>query len=460
MSAGPPLDFIPPHFDGRVLAVARWLLPLWLRRQSRIGAITVDHPERLAAAFERFETGRSRLMLAFRHPSIDDPAVMAHLLWSKGHHAQFLYDRGIPLWAGKAIGWSFSRLGGVSIQRGKLDLPALRTSRDLLVNGPYPFAAAPEGATNGHNERVSSLEPGVAQLAFWTADELARGGRPERMEILPIGLQYFYEAPVWGAIDSLLSQLERNAGLPTAAEADATTAGQAESSLDPERLYARLLRLGESMLVLLENFYRQSYRQPLGSGRGKQATATGASADGDLPIAQRVQNLMDTALGVVERSFGLEPRGDLVERCRRLEQAGWERMYPTATSDTAPPPSPLRQGLADRLAEETERRMWHMQMVEAFVAVNGSYVREQPSQERFADTLLLLWDTDCRIRGGDPGKRPRLGKRRVRISIDNPINLQERMEAYRLDRRQAVAALTRDLQAQLEALILPTATGT
>ena len=113
-------------------------------------------------------------------------------------------------------------------------------------------------------------------------------------------------------------------------------------------------------------------------------------------------------------------------------------------------------GLADRLAEETERRMWHMKMVEAFVAVNGSYVRECPSQERFADTLLLLWDTDCRIRGGNPDERPRLGKRRAVISIDSPILLSEWMENYRVDRRRAVADLTGKLQHHLEALITPT----
>ena len=179
---------------------------------------------------------------------------MAHLLWARhGHHAQFLYDRGIPLWAGKTIGWLFSRLGGISIQRGKLDLPALRTARELLLHGAYPFAAAPEGATNGHNELVSSLEPGMAQLAFWTAADLARAGRTEQVEILPIGLQYFYEAPVWEAVEGLLNQLENSAGLSSPPPG---------SSLEPEQLYDRLLRLGETILEMLESFYREAYRQP------------------------------------------------------------------------------------------------------------------------------------------------------------------------------------------------------
>jgi predicted NBD/HSP70 family sugar kinase len=72
---------------------------------------------------------------------------------------QLLFDRGIPLWAGASMGRLFTHLGGASIQRSKLDLPALRTARRLLLEGPHPFALAPEGATNGHIERLSPLEP-------------------------------------------------------------------------------------------------------------------------------------------------------------------------------------------------------------------------------------------------------------------------------------------------------------
>jgi hypothetical protein len=81
-------------------------------------------------------------------------------------------------------------------------------------------------------------------------------------------------------------------------------------------------------------------------------------------------------------------------------------------------------------------------------------VRDHPSQERFADTLLLLWDTRCRILGKAP-VRPRLGPRRVRLSIGEAIPLEDRMEAYRADRRGAVARLTGELERRLQGLIVP-----
>ena len=447
MATSAPLAFLPPRLDGRVLAAARLILPLWLRR-SGIEAVQVDGLERLAAEMEAFQEGRSRLLLAFRHPSIQDPAVLARLLWHnlprRGRfqprpHAQFLYDRGIPLWAGEAAGWMLSRLGGCSIQRSSLDLPALRTARALLLDGPYPFAVAPEGATNGHNEVVSPLEPGVAQLALWTADDLARSGRSERMVVLPLGLQYAYTRPVWPAIEALLRQLEHDAGLQTS-----------ERDPEPERLYRRMLRLAERILTCMEAFYRDAYHQPLpASGDGD------TFADPSRELGARLSRLLDGALQVVEQALAVEPHGDLGERCRRIEQAGWERLYPPSRGMNAAGATALEQGLEQRLAQETAQRLWHMRLVESFVAVSGRYVRERPSQERFADTLLILWDTLCRIKGGNPERRPRLGPRRALVRIGEPLGMDPWLEAYRDNRRRAVANLTTDLQRQLEGLIVP-----
>jgi len=453
------LEFIPPRLDGRVLAGARRLLPLWLHRAG-LRSVRVEGMERLQAAMEAFQGGRSRLLLAFRHPSLDDPAVMAHLLWvelaragrpgSEGErrfrprpHAQFLYDRGIPLWAGAPVGWLLSHLGGCSIQRSKLDLPALRTARALLLDGPYPFAVAPEGSTNGHNEVISPLEPGVAQLALWTADDLARAGRPEATTLLPIGLQYRFITPVWPAIERLLRELETEAGLPPTPD----------RSLEPQRLYVRLYSLAVVILTRMENFYRDAYHQPL----PKAPDATPASNNSD--FGARLSRLMEAALQVAERALAVEGRGDVNERCRRLEQAGWDRLYPASGTATPLAASALERGLASRLAEQTAQQLWHMRLVESFVAVSGSYVKDDPSQERFADTLLILWDTLCRIRGGNPERRPRLGSRRAQIRIGEAMEIGPRLAAYRTDRRGAVASLTADLQRELEGLIVPSGDG-
>jgi hypothetical protein len=198
----------------------------------------------------------------------------------------------------------------------------------------------------------------------------------------------------------------------------------------------------------MERFYREAYHRPL-----PEAGPLPAGEAGQQALTERLRRLMKTALEVVEGSFGIQAHGDLASRCRRLEQAGWDRIHPAGNNASR---SALERGLADRLAEETERRLWHMRLVETFVAVSGTYVRDRPSQERFADTLLLLWDTQSRLLGGTAMDRPRLGPRQVWISIDAPIAIGERLEAYRVDRRRAVANLTGELQRRLENLIVPT----
>lgn len=434
MAAAAPLDFRPPRLDRRVLAGARLVLPLWLRWCSGITGVQVVDRPRLQEAIDGFRAGHWRLLLAFRHPSLDDPAVLAQLLWRELRqpaHAQFIYDRGIPLWAGEGMGWLLSHLGGSSILRGKHDGPGLRSARQLLLDGPHPFAAAPEGATNGLNEALSPLEPGVAQLAFWTAESLQRAGRPEQVRILPIGVQYRYTRSVWPALEALLSQLEHDLGVTPPYARRAT----------PEALYGRLLALAERLLDRLEVFYR--------SGYGAELPPPPLVDDPNTALAERLQRLLDTALALLERSFGLTPRGSLQDRCRRLEQAGWDRQYPDLGAV-----SPLERGLADRLAEETERRLWTMRLAEGFVGVSGHYVRDHPSQERFADTLLLLWDTRCRILGQAP-LRPRLGPRQVRLSVGEALTVDDRLVDYRVDRRAAVAALTEALDQRLQGLIVP-----
>ncbi|WP_309229642.1 hypothetical protein [Oscillatoria sp. FACHB-1407] len=114
---------------------------------------------------------------------------------------------------------------------------------------------------------------------------------------------------------------------------------------------------------------------------------------------------------------------------------------------------PVDRGLGDRIAEETNLRLWHMRLVESFVSVTGRYVREKPTVDRFAETLLLLWETIARLTNKPSFPRPYLGKQRVRMTVGEPLDISARWDAYQANRRQAVTTLTQDLQNALEAMI-------
>nr|WP_278003630.1 1-acyl-sn-glycerol-3-phosphate acyltransferase [Nodosilinea sp. TSF1-S3] len=454
------MGFIPPALDRRVLALVRLGLPAWMRWREQIQRVEVVNADGLVQLFKEFNAGETRFLLAFRHPSPLDSFCLGHLLWyavpqrakalgvNLQHpvHAHFIYDRGIPLWAGPWVGRLYAKLGGTPIQRGKVDRQGLRSARHLLAHGQFPLAAAPEGGNNGHTEIVSPLEPGVAQLAFWCGEDIQSQSRSERVAIAPLGIAYRYITPPWRELDRWLARLEHETNLappPTPYPPGDTAAAAIEQR------YRRLYSLGERLLTLIENYYRRVYRVVLPAvdqgDRPDPAPPTNALGD-------RLEALMNAALEVAETYFQLVPKGGTIDRCRRIEQAGWEHIFRQDVVGD-PPLSAVELGLADREAEEAALRMWHMRLVESFVAVTGQYVRQRPSAERFAETVMILRDTVCLIQGENPFPRPKLGPQQAVLTVGEPISVSDRLGDYKANRKQAVAQLTTDLQTALEAMI-------
>ncbi len=460
--AQPPLSFIPPALDSRVLALARLSMPYWMRWREQIRQVEVVNADSLVHLFKAFKAGETRFVLAFRHPSPLDSFCLAHLMWQavpqrarelgidlkRPVHAHFIYDRGIPLWAGDWVGWLYGRLGGTPIQRGKVDRQGLRSARDLLANGQFPLAAAPEGGNNGHTEIVSPLEPGVAQMGFWCEEDMQKQGRSERVAIAPLGITYRYLTPPWKELDRWLDRLEQANGLAMSTPAY-PPGDTAETAM--ECRYQRLYTLGEHLLTLVEGYYRDVYNLDLpGPSSGDRPGLVPPTS----ALGNRLEALMNAALQVAETYFQLSPKGGPIDRCRRIEQAGWERIYRQDLAGDQPL-SAVERGLADREAEEAGLRMWHMRLVENFVAVTGQYVRQRPSAERFAETVMILRDTVCLIQGENPFPRPKLGPLQAKLTVGQPISVSDRWPDYKANRKQAVAQLTTDLQTTLEAMINP-----
>ncbi|MHC5938223.1 1-acyl-sn-glycerol-3-phosphate acyltransferase [Nostoc sp.] len=452
--AQPPLEFIPPAFNPLFLRVVQLLLPTYINWQTAITEIEAENVEILVDLYRQFQEGKIRFMLAFRHPKTDDPFCLSYLFSqlvpkvARSHgtilelpiHAHFIYDRGIPLWAGSYVGWIASRLGATPIQRGKADWTGLRSARNLFANGKFPMAAAPEGGTNGLSENISTLEPGIAQLGFWCAEDLQKAGRDQQVLIVPVGIKYSYVDAPWDAIANLLSELEAASGLPVNPSEFASV----------ESLYPRLLTLAEHLLSLMEQFYTRFYHQKL-----PDAKTIGEIEDRNEALAVRLKALLNTALLISEQYFDLQSKGSLRDRCQRVEQAGWNYIFREDFKDVKGV-STVQKALGDRVAEEANARMWHMRLVESFVAVSGNYIRENPTVERFAETTLILWQMIAKIKGEKAVRRPQLGKQKVKITVGEPISISERYSAYqgnRLAARQAVAEVTNDLQHAMEGLI-------
>ena len=150
----------------------------------------------------------------------------------------------------------------------------------------------------------------------------------------------------------------------------------------------------------------------------------------------------------------MQAQGNVNERCRRLEEAGWTYIYREDLQDLNV--SALDKGLADWIAEEASLRMLHMRLVECFVAVTGTYVLNKPTVERFAETALIMFDLLARIKGDKLPRRPQLGQRWVKMTVGTPISVTELWQNYQISHQAAklaVTDLTQDLQVALEKMI-------
>ena len=458
--AQPRLAFLPPQFNIWVLRLVTWMLPFWLRYKLHITKIDASDVDRLVEVYKQSQMGRLRLIIAFRHPSSDDAFCLGHLLTkmlpvaARKHRisikspvfAHFIYDRGIPLWAGKIVNWLYPRLGGIPIHRGRGDRLGLKTARDILVNGQMPLAIAPEGATNGQSEFVSPLESGAAQIGFWAMEDLDRAGREEDVLIIPIGIQYYYLDEPWSKLEQLIHQLELDCGLIVDRHDSLVAIGQNDRRPMRKLLYDRFYILSQHLLYQMENFYAQFYRYDIPERPPLEQPISRTE------ISQRLQHILDFALQVSESYFNLQPHGTNSHRCRQIEQAGWNWIY-LEELNSPQALSPVSRKLADRIATEADLRMWHMRIVESFIAVTGSYVKDRPTIDRFSEIALLLWDLVARIKGGKVTKRPIIGNRRVHMTVGNAIPLSDYWDRYKSGRRQAKQAtldLTQELQTAME----------
>jgi hypothetical protein len=300
------------------------------------------------------------------------------------------------------------------------------------------LTVAPEGGINSHSERVAPLEPGVAQMGFWCLEDLTKQGQELPVVVIPIGIQYGFVRPPWEKISQLLTRMETLCGLPVMSQSPETPTER------QEWLYGRLLRLADYLLTQMEDFYRRFYHCP----------PPELPPDTDLAVNEhlkiRLERLRDTALRVTEAFFGVPGEGSTVDRCRRLEAAGWDWMYRQDLHDL----SPLARSLADRIAQEAELRLWHMQLVERLTSVTGDYVREKPSADRFAETTLILWSVVTHLQGKD--QPVHLGKRWVAVRVGEPIRLNDYWETYCRSRkaaREVVNQVTELLAERLQGLI-------
>ena len=89
--------------------------------------------------------------------------------------------------------WLLRRIGAFSIFREGLDREALRVAIRILVEARRPLVIFPEGIITRTNDRLGTLQEGVAFIARTAAKQRAQATPPGQVVIHPVALKYFFE---------------------------------------------------------------------------------------------------------------------------------------------------------------------------------------------------------------------------------------------------------------------------
>jgi hypothetical protein len=453
------LPFLPPADNPWLLRFASAGSWLYVRLGNRVRREETHGMERLVEAYRDMQEGRSRLIVAFRHPGVEDGTMVFRLMSGivnrearrlgarlpRPARGYFLYGRDVPEWSGQFLTWMLPLLGAIPVYPGRHDSRSIAAIRRCVTDMPHPLALAPEGQVTYHNDHVPALEDGTARIGFWCMEDLRKRSRAEDVVIVPVCSSYHYDQRGWRGLLRLLARVEAESGL------EPGEPGEARGRSDPRgfdspsarrRTYDRFRRAERRVLDLAEEFYGRFFGVRFPPAAGDEEGAA---------LQERLRRLCEAAIGVVERFFHAHPGGDMVKRVLALRQVGLSWMHREGIGDVGTMP-PLPRALADRVAQEAWLCMRHLETVDVLEYFLADYLRPDSPYDRFVESITDLWDLVNRLKGGNISGRINPFAKTARIIVNPPISLKPLWDGYARNRREAVASLTQRIAESFRAV--------
>jgi len=338
-----------------------------------------------------------RVLLLPNHPTFHD-AIAIFLL--SGRLGQAFYYLGAYEQLQSKLGRFFQAIGCYSVRRGLADRPSIIQTMELLAQPGCHLVIFPEGGCSFQNDIVTPFRAGAVQLAFQAMNRMVKqGDAPPDLYAVPVSIKYRYTQDMTVAIEKLLTQLEQKLEMPT-------------------RLgnYERLRAIAEKLLIQLEQEY-------------------GMKIDSTLSWDHRIKTLKAYVLQSCEQQYGLTSAATDLDR---------ERVYRVLNA-TLTKTEPLEFGLPTDLPWSVEFVQRSIRRVLNFDAMYDGYVAENPTIERFMDTLTRLEREVFNIDQPFPK-----GHRLVTIKIGTPINLKDSFAAFQTNKIATVDQMTQTIQRSVQ----------
>lgn len=414
MASAPPSKFIPPQSNPSLVWVAQQLSGLFAAGVHRFRLVLDPKDRQHLQAL-----ANSRVVYLPNHPTHADGIALfvlsAQVQQSFHYIAAYESFKG---WKGQVM----ARLGAYSIRRGVGDRESIAATLNLLEQPTCKLVMFPEGGCSYLNDTVMPFREGAVSLALRTLKKLARKtDTVPDFYLVPVSLKYQYRKSMDRVIARSLKRLEK-------------TLDVAQKSPD---FYWRLRAVAGALLQRLEAEF----------GVDPQPATPPSQMTNEDYWNQRIDHLKNAMLLTYERRVGLEPQPHLPMRERVYKvQSQLEEQYEKLAAQQGN----RNNGAIQTDPNESYERLYRDTLrLLNFDAIYDGYIAENPTQERFLDTLTTMEREVFRV------EAPLAKAMRVaRVKIGERINLKDYLEDYNQDKDSTVKKLTQQIQQTVQSNVL------
>ncbi|MDR0464579.1 MAG: acyltransferase [Treponema sp.] len=429
MKVSPDIKLPEPRISIFVLFILKIFARLYLFLFYGVSKAVLHKEKTLFEAFDRALSGKTRCIIAFRHPNGGEPQLLAwfflfHLRrcaarqgihFSHWPHAIFVYGYDVVRWGGWVARYIMPNVGAMPIYHSKMDSNGMARIYKAIANGPFPVAIAPEGQVSYSTDSVPRLEPGVIRIGFNAVQHLEKKNVNCPVEILPLSIHYRFGS--WGklTVEILLRYVEKFCGYSR----------REERKLPFEE---RIRKCRDHILEINEERYS-------------------IKNDPSLSAEDRMEIIANTALETAERKLGLNKEGDFFTRQHRVRQICWDRIYlPGVYKDTLNGMTQIKRSVMDLKAGEAWYISRHQELADLCWYFRGHLPAENDALHTKIEFIQNLHDLANRTMGGAYANRVSIFPRKVIIKAAPVINLTERLSQYNEDRKAAITGTLSDLE--------------
>ena len=416
-----------PRISKRVIFLIRLLGRLYLLLFFGIARIVCEGDKAFFEAFKRALAGKSRCIIAFRHPNGGEPQILTWFFlfklkrlaakhgvrFPRHPHAVFVYGYEVVRWGGGIARYVMPNLGAMPIHHSKIDRQGMGRIFNAITEGPYPLALAPEGQVSYSTDVVPRLEPGTIRIGFGAAERLAKSNPGCSVEVLPVAV-YFRFGPIGKfAMERLLKKIEKLCGLY-------------KRGRDKLPFAERVRQCRDHILELNEAHYQ-------------------IKSDASLSFEERIEKVVNAALETAERMIGVKSDEDHFVRLYRIRQYCWDKIFHPELEDLNGM-SRVERSIRDLQAGEAWYISRHQEIADFCWYFRIPLPSEDAAIHNKIEYVQNLWDFANRSMGGAYNDRVSIYARKVIIQTAPVINLSERLPAYHEDKEAAINTAMSDLE--------------